>query len=251
MSHVISKEFGPRGITVNVVSPGATETESYRDGQERGLPRQPRGDVGPRSLGLAGGDRRGRLLPRQRSRPLGHGTERPRQRRHCVTTADAASANARSESAMNDGDAVTLALSREGKPGHEQAFELVLHKLATEVRRCSGHLDLRVIKPSPGGQRWVVGTARRECLDRLLTLGPRHLASVLRECFMHAQTPRRLMAFTRSKLSAGSSAASLGGIMIPALLNAMSSRLNVATVRSTAAPTWASSETSQTTASTR
>jgi 3-oxoacyl-[acyl-carrier protein] reductase len=33
MSHVIAKEFGTRGITVNVVSPGATETESYRDGK--------------------------------------------------------------------------------------------------------------------------------------------------------------------------------------------------------------------------
>jgi 3-oxoacyl-[acyl-carrier protein] reductase len=33
MSHVISKEFGPRGITVNVVSPGATETETYRNGK--------------------------------------------------------------------------------------------------------------------------------------------------------------------------------------------------------------------------
>jgi 3-oxoacyl-[acyl-carrier protein] reductase len=33
MSHVISKEFGLRGITVNVVSPGATETETYRDGK--------------------------------------------------------------------------------------------------------------------------------------------------------------------------------------------------------------------------
>ena len=33
MSHVISKEFGPRGITVNVVSSGATETETYRDGK--------------------------------------------------------------------------------------------------------------------------------------------------------------------------------------------------------------------------
>ena len=33
MSHVISKEFGPRRITINVVSPGATETESYRDGK--------------------------------------------------------------------------------------------------------------------------------------------------------------------------------------------------------------------------
>ena len=33
MSHVISKGFGPRRITINVVSPGATETESYRDGK--------------------------------------------------------------------------------------------------------------------------------------------------------------------------------------------------------------------------
>src|SRR5881397_1778024 len=48
-------------------------------------------------------------------------------------------------------------------------------------------------------------------------------------CFMHAQTPRRLIASTRSKLSAGSSAASLGGIMMPALLNAMSSQPKLAT----------------------
>jgi 3-oxoacyl-[acyl-carrier protein] reductase len=33
MSHVISKEFGPRGITVDVISPGATETKAYRDGK--------------------------------------------------------------------------------------------------------------------------------------------------------------------------------------------------------------------------
>jgi 3-oxoacyl-[acyl-carrier protein] reductase len=33
MSRVISKEFGHRGISVNVVSPGATETETYRDGK--------------------------------------------------------------------------------------------------------------------------------------------------------------------------------------------------------------------------
>jgi 3-oxoacyl-[acyl-carrier protein] reductase len=33
MTHVISKEFGPRGITVNAVSPGATETETYRTGK--------------------------------------------------------------------------------------------------------------------------------------------------------------------------------------------------------------------------
>jgi hypothetical protein len=34
---------------------------------------------------------------------------------------------------------------------------------------------------------------------------------------MHAQTPRRLIAFTRSKVSAGSSAASLGGAWMPAM----------------------------------
>ena len=32
-THVLAKEFGPRGITVNSVSPGATETETYRDGK--------------------------------------------------------------------------------------------------------------------------------------------------------------------------------------------------------------------------
>jgi 3-oxoacyl-[acyl-carrier protein] reductase len=35
MTHVIAKEFGPRGITVNAVSPGATETETYRTGKSR------------------------------------------------------------------------------------------------------------------------------------------------------------------------------------------------------------------------
>ena len=32
-THILSKEFGPRGITVNAVSPGATETETYRTGK--------------------------------------------------------------------------------------------------------------------------------------------------------------------------------------------------------------------------
>jgi 3-oxoacyl-[acyl-carrier protein] reductase len=32
-THILSKEFGPRGITVNAVSPGATETETYRIGK--------------------------------------------------------------------------------------------------------------------------------------------------------------------------------------------------------------------------
>lgn len=33
LTHILSKEFGPRGITVNAVSPGATETETYRTGK--------------------------------------------------------------------------------------------------------------------------------------------------------------------------------------------------------------------------
>ena len=32
-THILSREFGPRGITVNAVSPGATETETYRTGK--------------------------------------------------------------------------------------------------------------------------------------------------------------------------------------------------------------------------
>ncbi|MEC3917086.1 SDR family oxidoreductase [Nocardia sp. CDC160] len=33
LTHILAKEFGPRGITVNAVSPGATETETYRTGK--------------------------------------------------------------------------------------------------------------------------------------------------------------------------------------------------------------------------
>jgi len=32
-THILAKEFGSRGITVNTVSPGATETETYREGK--------------------------------------------------------------------------------------------------------------------------------------------------------------------------------------------------------------------------
>jgi 3-oxoacyl-[acyl-carrier protein] reductase len=33
LTHVLAREFGPRQITANTVSPGATETESYRHGK--------------------------------------------------------------------------------------------------------------------------------------------------------------------------------------------------------------------------
>ncbi|WP_199742945.1 SDR family oxidoreductase [Nocardia stercoris] len=32
-TRILSKDFGPRGITINTVSPGATETETYRTGK--------------------------------------------------------------------------------------------------------------------------------------------------------------------------------------------------------------------------
>jgi uncharacterized protein len=48
---------------------------------------------------------------------------------------------------------VTLVLTREVKAGHEDAFEAVLHRLAAEVRRWPGHLDLTVLAPQPGGPR--------------------------------------------------------------------------------------------------
>jgi Mn2+/Fe2+ NRAMP family transporter len=70
-------------------------------------------------------------------------------------------------------------------------------------------------------------------------------------CFMHAHTPRRLIALTRSKTSADSSAASLGGTWMPELLYAMSSRPNVSTVAFTMEATLSSSETSHCTPRTR
>ena len=34
-THILCKEFGPRRITINAVSPGATETETYRSGKSQ------------------------------------------------------------------------------------------------------------------------------------------------------------------------------------------------------------------------
>ncbi len=48
---------------------------------------------------------------------------------------------------------VTLVLSREIRAGHEDAFEDVLHRLADQVGRQPGHLDLTVLRPPPGGRR--------------------------------------------------------------------------------------------------
>ena len=46
---------------------------------------------------------------------------------------------------------VALVLSRQVRPGHEQAFEEILHRLASAVRSQPGHLDVTVLQPAPGG----------------------------------------------------------------------------------------------------
>jgi antibiotic biosynthesis monooxygenase (ABM) superfamily enzyme len=45
---------------------------------------------------------------------------------------------------------VALVLSRQARPGHERAFEEVLHSLAGAVRGQPGHLDVTVLRPAPG-----------------------------------------------------------------------------------------------------
>jgi hypothetical protein len=47
---------------------------------------------------------------------------------------------------------VALVLSRQARPGHEQAFEEVLHTLASAVRGQPGHLDVTVLQPAPAGR---------------------------------------------------------------------------------------------------
>jgi antibiotic biosynthesis monooxygenase (ABM) superfamily enzyme len=51
---------------------------------------------------------------------------------------------------------VALVLSRQARPGQEQAFEEVLHCLAGVVRRQPGHLDVTVLRPAPGSlEGWL------------------------------------------------------------------------------------------------
>lgn len=49
------------------------------------------------------------------------------------------------------GEPVALVLSRQVRPGREQAFEQVLGRLAGAVRGQPGHLDVTVLRPAPGG----------------------------------------------------------------------------------------------------
>jgi antibiotic biosynthesis monooxygenase (ABM) superfamily enzyme len=51
---------------------------------------------------------------------------------------------------MAAGSPATLVLSRAVLPGHEQAFEAVLHRLAAEARTFPGHQGLTVLRPPAG-----------------------------------------------------------------------------------------------------
>ena len=69
-------------------------------------------------------------------------------------TADGSPGRPGSDAALAHGaEPVALVLSREVTAGHEHAFEDVLHRLAQEVRRQPGHLDVTVLTPRPGGPR--------------------------------------------------------------------------------------------------
>ena len=49
------------------------------------------------------------------------------------------------------GGPATLVLSRPVLPGHEQAFEAILHRLAAAARAFAGHRGLTVLRPQPHG----------------------------------------------------------------------------------------------------
>ena len=71
-----------------------------------------------------------------------------------------------------------------------------------------------------------------------MTIAPLPWARICAQFVLHAgPDAAQVDGVDRSKRSAGSSAASLGGIWMPALLNAMSRRPKVSTVRSTSAAT--------------
>ena len=95
LSHVLAKELGPRGITVNVVSPGPTDTELFGQGKTEEDKRRFAQMAALGRLGHARGHRRRGGLPGERRGPLGHRPEPPGQRR-CHLNAVAGRAAGRS-----------------------------------------------------------------------------------------------------------------------------------------------------------
>lgn len=68
-----------------------------------------------------------------------------------MTVAAAGRQPSRAATALGRGGPATIVLSRAVMPGHEQAFEAVLHRLAAEARAFPGHQGLTVLRPQPRG----------------------------------------------------------------------------------------------------
>ena len=86
-TRILSKEFGERRITVNAVSPGATETETYRIGKSEEFPGQLEAMSAFGRLGQAG--EIAAVVSFLASGRLGHRAEHPGQRRHRLTDEEA------------------------------------------------------------------------------------------------------------------------------------------------------------------
>lgn len=81
----------------------------------------------------------------------------------------------------------TVVLSRAVTPGHEQAFEAVLHQLASEAGGFPGHQGLTVMRPRPGEQATysvVAHFATGLDMDRWLSSDVR--ATLVAEADMHS-----------------------------------------------------------------
>src|SRR6266550_8163321 len=126
-------------------------------------------------------------------------------------------------------------------PGHTALMRMPLEAYSSAA--------LFVSPITPCLDAWYVARPAmpiRPPIEEQLTMAPLPRSRIWRSSyFMQLQTPRRLIAFTRSNSSPLASAVSARGLCTPALLNAASSRPKVETVRSTIAATWRSSTTSQ------
>ena len=86
---------------------------------------------------------------------------------------------------LDDEDAHPRFLVRDRDSKFTREFDEVFHSQGIRVIKA----PVRAPKARAHAERWV-GTVRRECLDRLLILGRRHLALVLREYTAHYNEPR-------------------------------------------------------------
>ncbi len=89
------------------------------------------------------------------------------------------------------------------------SFDAVFASMGARVVRT----PIRAPRANAIAERWV-GTVRRECVDRLLILGPRHLEAVLREFVQHYNVARPHRALDlRAPLARGQAVGATGEIV--------------------------------------